>query len=254
MRVALISDLHGNRWALEAVLEHAAARRVDAVWNLGDILSGPLAPAETAELLMPLGLVTIAGNGERELLACAHRRGGASDQYAFEHTDARHRAWLASLPAVARPVPGVLLCHGTPRDDVEPLTETHVGTELALAPSARIEERLEGEAARLVVCGHTHVPRVVRTAGGRTIVNPGSVGLPAFDAEHPAAAHGGPPSYYVETGSPHASYAIVEEHERGWQVELHRVVYDWAAAAALAERNRRPEWSHALRTGFALRT
>ena len=44
MRVALISDIHGNRWALAAVLDHIAGQRVDQIWNLGDILSGPLEP------------------------------------------------------------------------------------------------------------------------------------------------------------------------------------------------------------------
>src|SRR6185436_6173160 len=101
MRVALISDIHGNRWALDAVLDHIAGQRVDAIWNLGDILSGPLEPAATADLLIPLGLTTIAGNCERGILACDDRPGGASDQFAFDHVEPRHRAWLAALPASA---------------------------------------------------------------------------------------------------------------------------------------------------------
>src|SRR5437868_12167617 len=109
MRVALISDIHGNRWALGAVLEHIAAQRVDAIWNLGDILSGPLEPAATADLLAPLALPTIRGNHERQLLACVERPGGPSDQFAFIHTEARHRDWLRGLPATLAPRPGVLL-------------------------------------------------------------------------------------------------------------------------------------------------
>src|SRR5262245_44786827 len=124
MRVALISDIHGNRWALGAVLEHIAGQRVDAVWNLGDILSGPLEPAATADMLMPLGLPTIRGNCERGLLSCADRCGSASDQFAFDHTEPHHREWLRSLPATLSPLPGVLLCHGTPRSDTQPMLET----------------------------------------------------------------------------------------------------------------------------------
>ena len=115
MRVALISDIHGNRCALAAVLEHIARQRVDAIWNLGDILSGPLEPAATADLLAPLALPTIRGNCERGLLACAERPGGASDQFAFAHTEPRHRDWLRGLPATLAPRADVLLCHGTPR-------------------------------------------------------------------------------------------------------------------------------------------
>src|ERR1044071_9065749 len=124
MRVALVSDIHGNRWALDAVLDHITGQRVDAIWNLGDILSGPLKPAATAEMLIPLALPTIRGNCERQLLACVDEAGGASDQFAFDHTEAHHRDWLRGLPATLAPRPGVLLCHGTPRWDQEPMLET----------------------------------------------------------------------------------------------------------------------------------
>jgi diadenosine tetraphosphatase ApaH/serine/threonine PP2A family protein phosphatase len=121
------------------------------------------------------------------------------------------------------------------------------------ASRAEVEARAGGHAAGLIACGHTHVPRVVQTGDGRVIVNPGSVGLQAYDSDHPLAPPGQPALYYVENGSPHASYAVVEEVEGGWDVSVHHVRYDRAAAAACAERNGRPEWAHALRTGFALR-
>ena len=116
-----------------------------------------------------------------------------------------------------------------------------------------IEGRVSGHGARLIACGHTHVPRMVRMRDGRLIVNPGSVGLPAYDDPNPLSPPERPEPYYVENGSPHASYAIAEEVEGGWQVSFHRIAYDWEAAAACAERNHRPEWAYALRTGFALR-
>jgi predicted phosphodiesterase len=250
MRIALISDIHGNRWALAAVLEHIAGQRVDEIWNLGDILSGPLEPAATADLLMPLALPTIRGNHERQLLACAERAGGASDQFAFEHTDARHRDWLAGLPATLAPRPDVHLCHGTPASDVELLLETVELDGQRPARLAEIEDRVAGQAARLIACGHTHVPHLARTGDGRTIVNPGSVGLPAYDTEHPLVPGG---RYFMDTGSPHASYAVAEQARGGWAISFHRVVYDWDAAADCAARNGRPDWAHALRTGFALR-
>lgn len=250
MRAALISDIHGNRWALEAVLEHIAGQRVSAIWNLGDILSGPLLPAETAELLLPLALPTLSGNCERGLLDCAERPGSASDRFAFEHTEAHHRRWLGGLPATLTPCPGVLLCHGTPQRDDRPLLETLEPQGQRPATQAEVEQRTAGNAARLIACGHTHIPRVVQNARGCVIVNAGSVGLPAFDEPHPGESR----LYYIDNGSPHASYAIIEETERGWEASLFRVAYDWESAAATAARNRRPEWAHALRTGYALRS
>ena len=271
MRIALVSDIHGNRWALDAVLDDIAGRRVDAIWNLGDILSGPLAPAATAEILIPLALPTIRGNHERQLLACGERAGGPSDQFAFEHTEPHQRAWLEALPVALAPRDDIRMCHGSPRLDVETLLETVEGADQRPARLAEVEDRLGDCRARLIVCGHTHVARAVRTTDGRTIVNPGSVGLQAYDSEHPAAT-AACPLYYVDNGCPHASYAIIDDRglppggsaaegrrglidkvDRGWDVSFHRVAYDWDAAAQVAERNGRPEWAHALRTGFALR-
>jgi len=252
MRIALISDIHGNRWALDAVLEHIDRQRIDAIWNLGDILSGPLEPAATADMLLPLALPTIRGNCERGLLGCAASPRGLSDQFGFDHTEPHHRDWLAGLPATLAPRADVLLCHGTPRSDTEPMLETIELDGPRPARHPEIAERAAGTSARLIACGHTHVPRLMRTAGDCTIVNPGSVGLQAYDDPNPLAEE--PALYYIETGSPHASYAIVEDTGAGWDVAFHRVAYDWEAAAACAARNHRPEWAHALRTGFALRT
>lgn len=251
MRIALLSDIHGNRWALDAVLEHIAGQGVDQTWNLGDILSGPLAPAATAERLMALALPTIRGNHERQLLACADAPGGPSDQFAYEHTEARHRDWLRGLPATAAPRADIAMCHGTLASDLEPLAETIVGDGQRGATLDELAARTAGCDARLIVCGHTHVPRLARTRDGRWIVNPGSVGLQAYDAAYPR--DGAIATYYVDNGSPHASYAIVEERDHGWDVAFHRVAYDWEAAAACAEANGRREWAHALRSGFALR-
>jgi predicted phosphodiesterase len=251
MRVALISDIHGNRWALDAVLDHIAGRRVEAIWNLGDILSGPLEPAATADMLMPLALPTISGNCDRGLLECAASPGTLSDQFAFAHTDPRHHDWFCGLPSTLVPRADVLLCHGSPRSDTEPLLETIEPDGLRCARHPEIDERVVGQPLRLIACGHTHIPRMAQLGDGRVIVNPGSVGLPAYDDPNPLADP--PAPYYVENGSPHASYAILDEVDGGWEVSFHRVVYDWEAAAACAARNGRPEWAYALRTGFALR-
>jgi predicted phosphodiesterase len=204
-------------------------------------------------MLIPLGLPTIRGNCERQLLACREAPGGLSDQFAFDHTEAHHREWVRGLPETLAPQPGALLCHGTPRSDHEPLLETLEIDGQRPATGGEIELRAEGHTARLIACGHTHVPRMARTRDGRVIVNPGSVGLPAYDEPNPRSLPDQPEPFYVDNGTPHASYAIAEEVDGGWQVSFHRIAYDWDAAAACAERNGRPEWAHALRTGFALR-
>ncbi len=254
MKIAAVSDIHGNLPALEAVLADIAQAEVDLTVNLGDILSGPLWVAETADRLMALDLPTIAGNHERQLLQLPRERMGASDAHAAAHIDERRRAWLAWLPQTLRLADGVFCCHGAPESDLAYFLETVVpGYAGPGAPGLRAATQAEageraGEAMRgvpnaVILCGHTHVPRVMRLADGRLVVNPGSVGLQAYDGGHPHP-------HVVENGSPHARYAILRQEADGWQVELRSVPYDCEAAAALAESNGRGDWADALRTGF----
>jgi hypothetical protein len=85
----------------------------------------------------------------------------------------------------------------------------------------------------------------VRTGKGQLLVNPGSVGLPAFDDTKP--------SYHVvETGSPDARYALLENQTSGWTAALLSVSYDFEPMARLADQHSRPDWAHALRTGYVL--
>ena len=96
MKLAAISDIHGNLGALEAVLADIERRNVTVTVNLGDILSGPLQPRETAERLMELDMPTIAGNHERQVLMHVPEKMGASDRYAHERIGEVQRAWMES--------------------------------------------------------------------------------------------------------------------------------------------------------------
>ena len=242
MRLAVISDIHGNIRALEAVLAHIRTLRdIDRLVVAGDLLSGPLEPSETADVLMGLDAAVIRGNHERQLLACATEAGGASDQYAFEHTTDAQRAWLAGLPATLELSADVLVCHGTPETDLVYLCE-ELGTPMTLASNEVISRRLAGDRHALVLSGHSHHPRTVRLSTGQLVVNAGSVGLQAYTAEHPRPHH-------VENGSPHARFVVCERTAAGWQAEQHQIAYDWEAASAVAHQHGRPDWALFLRSG-----
>src|SRR6478736_8194055 len=114
MRIAAISDVHGNLAALDAVLADIRTHDVDVVVNLGDLLSGALQPRETADRLMELGLPTVRGNHERQLLTFPRERMGLSDRLAHDTITDRHRDWMATLPLTLEPVHGVLAFHGSP--------------------------------------------------------------------------------------------------------------------------------------------
>ena len=242
MKIAAISDIHGNLFALDAVLADIARRGADTVVNLGDILSGPLLPAETADRLMALDFPTIAGNHERQVLGQAPARMNASDRYTHGVIDERQRAWLRALPATLRLGDDVLLVHGTPHSDLVYFMESVTPDGQRAATYEEVLERAGDAQASLILCGHTHIARSVQLDDGRLIVNPGSVGLPAYDDDHPYP-------HKAEAGTPHARYALIERCAAGWQVEHIAVPYDWDGAAALALRNGRPDWAHALKTG-----
>lgn len=242
-RIAVVSDIHGNLAALEAVAADIRGRGITRVFNLGDNLSGPLLPRETARFLMDSGWLSLAGNHERQILELLRDgRGGESDRYAASQLGSAERDWLRSLAPCVRVDDELLLCHGTPRSDCEHLLETVVGPGTRLASGDEIAERLAGERAPVIACGHTHVPREMRTPAGQLLFNPGSVGLQAYRDDHPVP-------YEVENGSPDARYAILEKDRRGWQVVHIALPYDHAAMARLARERGRPEWEQALLTG-----
>ncbi|MER7397300.1 metallophosphoesterase family protein [Streptomyces sp. NPDC000151] len=214
--VAVLSDIHGVAPALEAVLAEPDVRAARTVVLTGDLLSGPL-PRQTLDLLRGLGdrAVWLAGNGERELIACHRDRGAPAPDtitpWAAGQLSPADIERLVALPAtVTRDVPGlgaVLFCHATPRDDAEVV--------LADSRPERFAEVLAGVAdgVRTVVCGHTHMP-FVRITHGRLVVNPGSVGMPY--------------------GRPGAHWALLGPG--GGAVALRRTDYDRDAACARIAR------------------
>lgn len=252
MRIAVVSDIHGNLRALEAVVQDFGRYDVDAVVNLGDSLSGPLLPKETAQFLMAQSWTHLAGNHERQILE-HNDRSSKSDKFAHSQLSESEFQWIASLPSVKQFSADVLICHGTPSSDCTSLLQTAERN----ASSAEIELRLAGgnekanenaneyanANAALILCGHTHVPRSVRIRSGSLIVNPGSVGHPAYEDDHPYP-------HVVETGSPDARYAIVEKQNGAWSALLLSVPYDHYEMAALAKSRGFVDWEFALLTGY----
>ncbi|GAQ29276.1 metallophosphoesterase protein [Ralstonia sp. NT80] len=241
MRIAALSDIHGNLAALDAVLEDVRSQGVDLIVNLGDIASGPLQPGETVDRLMALNLPTIRGNHERQLLAGDPSRMGPSDQYAFAALRPDQLAWFASLPELQY-IEDVLLVHGSAESDLTYFLETLSENGHRAATHDEVLARAVNADAKLVLCGHTHVPRAMRLTDGRFFVNPGSVGLQAYSDTHPI-------THSIEVGSPHARYAVVTRCGDDWTVEFRAVEYAWDEAAALAEQRGRADWTVALRTG-----
>jgi putative phosphoesterase len=246
MRIAVIADVHGNLRALEAVRADLIKHSPDLVVNLGDNVSGPLQAGACAELLMDQKYVHICGNHDRQLVDRPPADMGPSDRAAYGQLNSQQLAWLAGLPPTQTLAEGVLLCHGSPASDLQYLLEEVDGDRVRLASPNVIRDRLGDVGAALILCGHTHIPRIVSLSGGVWVVNPGSVGLQAYCDDAPV--------HYVETGSPHARYAMIEWERKTPQVDFFAIEYDWASAASEAAQANRPDWARALATGYALRS
>lgn len=244
MRIAVLADIHGNARALQAVIDDLEHVRPDLVVNLGDCVSGPLWPEETARLLMARDWITVRGNHDRVVAAGSIAPENRTDSFTLARLSPESLDWLSRLPASARPAEGVFACHATPGDDSTYLAETADTPDPYLSAEAEILERLGGESAPLVLFGHSHVPRLLYLAeSGQTLLNPGSAGLPGYSDATPVL-------HRMQAGSPHARYALADLTRGSWKFEMRAIVYDWAAAAEEARRNGRPDWARPLETGF----
>ena len=178
-RVAVLSDVHGNAVALEAVLREVAEAEADLVVFGGDLTWGPL-PEATHTLVQPLrqSAVFLRGNAERALAEAAGADGSgdelaAHDRWMLRRHSADQQSFLAgfveSTVVEIEVLGAVRFCHGSPRSDEELITFA--------TPEERMHALLEGVGERVLVSAHTHIQFDRHVAGIRS-VNPGSIGLP----------------------------------------------------------------------------
>lgn len=220
-RVALLSDIHGNALALEAVRAEIRREKPDAVLVAGDlVLNGPQ-PAAAVDGVRELeadGAIVIQGNTDVAVAdfdyaaAFPWLTDGVPDafraaaEWAHDELDDERLAWLRRLPAERRlSLEGTMLlaCHASPGSQTQ-------GFDLALDPSV-VLERASRTDARVICCGHTHVPDV-RDMGWKLIVNGGSSG-------------------YVFDGDPTASWALVELDGDEVRAEIRRTPFDTLAVS-----------------------
>jgi len=172
-RVAVLSDVHGNAVALQAVLEELSAENVDQIVFGGDLTWGPL-PEETLALVSELSTpaLFVRGNAERALLEPSDAP-TERERWLRRRHSAGDRAFIAEFaPTVTVEIEGlgpVLFCHGSPRSDEELVTPA--------TALRRVRELAAGVSERVIVSAHSHL-QFDREVEGVRLVNPGSVGMP----------------------------------------------------------------------------
>lgn len=227
MKVLLISDIHANLHALQAVLDRQAKHACTAVWNLGDCLGYGPHPGEVVQLLQERPEITsVIGNYDRKVLNFAAspkawpRPKSPAKFFAFQWaylqlSEPQHR-FLQNLPEQHRLETAghtVLLTHASPEAPQEPL-----GPE---TPPERLAELAHSARADLVVFGHTHL-QFDQTVAGVRFINPGSVGR-------------------SDDGDPRAAYAVLDLRPGSVEVQFYRAEYDTDAAADAVRSRGLPE-------------
>jgi predicted phosphodiesterase len=244
VRFAAVADIHGNALALEAVLADIRAQGITEIVNLGDSLSGPLEPARCADILMELDLPTVLGNHDRYLVDYAPSEMHEWEVDTFSLLETRHLEWLSGLPPTRVWRDEVFLCHATPADDNRYWLHTvNAAGQVCRRRLSEVEGLAAGVEQKLILCGHTHLAAAATLSDGRLIVNPGSVGCPAYDDDAPCY-------HRVEAGTPFASYAVLELAGDRWLPSFRLVGYDNRAMSRLAASRGRQAWSRALNTGW----
>jgi len=244
MKIAILSDIHSNIYALQAVLNDAKQRGFDVMVNLGDILYGPIAPRATYDLLMEHDITTISGNQDRQIVEATPQElaDNPTMQFIVDDLGDEPISWMKSLPFDKQLSDQVYLCHGTPTNDLIYLLENIELGYPRLRNNDEIIQLLADQHSEVILCGHTHTPRSVELSTGQLIINPGSVGLQAYTDDEPNV-------HSMENYSPHARYATVEKQCDGWKVEHLNITYDKHSAIKDAVKRHRKDWSQFLATG-----
>lgn len=228
MRIAIISDIHGNISALDAVLADIRTRAVDAVYCLGDLVGYAAHPNEVTDRIRSEAIRTIVGNYddgvgfERDECGCAYTNpvdkalGDASLAWTKATVTAENKAFLRGLVREIRVEADgrrVLLVHGSPRRINEYLFEDR--------PLSSFGRLAASSSADIIVFGHTHKP-YTKLVEDVLFVNAGSVGKP-------------------KDGDWRACYIVLDPADQATPVEFIRVPYDVAREAAAIRASDLPD-------------
>jgi putative phosphoesterase len=237
-QITIFGDIHANLPALETVFTDMAARNLNNLYCLGDLVGYGTFPNEVIDAIRERDIPTIMGNYDQGVgqdsddCGCAYRTpeaqalGVRSITWSNAHTTTENKAYLRQLVDHISLQLGdlkVVLVHGSPRKVNEYLYEDR--------PEASLERLLDIVEADVLVCGHTHLPYHRVLGSGRHVINAGSVGKP-------------------KDNDPRACYLVLSAEGKDLSVEFIRVPYDVGKAAQAIEGTDMPhEFADMLRLG-----
>ncbi len=234
MKIAVISDIHDNLFALEAVLSHAESIGLTHFWCLGDYVHFGVYPQEVVKTIRKLDLISIKGNVDRDVLATRKKEAAEMTEKeslffgTYQKLSGKSRKFLADLPETQKIKLGgfrFLLTHGSPAGLDDPI---YIDT-----PDERLKELTKLTKADIILCGHTHIP-FVREVNHKIFINPGSVGKP-------------------KDGDPRAGYCVLTVKKGNITIDHYRIEYETEKALDAMREAQLPESyikSQELSVGF----
>jgi len=241
-KIAILSDIHGNSWALREVLADIESKGIETIINLGDSLYGPLDPQGTFNLLNENKVISILGNQDSFIL---ENLDSNSDLITLEFVKAQIVNdivdWLKKLPFDLIYENEIYCCHASPTSDSTYLLEDIRPDYVTVKDNQEIDRLLKNIKQKIVVCGHSHVSRIVET-DKKIVINTGSVGLPAYDDDLPIP-------HKMENFCSHARYSVLSFTNNSVNIDQISILYDYEVAAKMAKENNRNDWANWIRTG-----
>jgi len=233
MKIALISDIHGNIPALEAVYQSVREKGVSKIYNLGDSFYGPLWPEETARFLIKNNIPAIMGNEDEALIN--NKVKNETEKYTLSQLSESSINWLKTLPGIYQNK-NITLFHGSPGDNRKYFLEKIYRGRIVIKDEKELAESVKNIKTRYIGFGHSHLERVM-VLKDKILINAGSVGWPAFSDDSPV--------HNIETFNNFARYAIIDNQN----VELCNIAYDFKLACKRAKKNGRDDWAFYLMHG-----
>lgn len=236
MKIALISDIHGNLIALEEVLQDIENRDIDEIYCLGDLVGYGPSPNEVINLIKEKGIPCVQGNYDEKVTKGFDRASLANNEvdnltikeqillWTQDNISKENIKWLEDLPKnIEFEVEGkkTLLVHGSPRKNNEYLYED----------STELDEIGEITEVDIMACGHTHMA-YHKIVNGIHMINSGTVGRP-------------------KEGNPDITYMIINITEKNVDTEMVKLEYDYETVAKAIENSSLPnEMAEKIRKGI----
>ncbi len=218
MKIAILSDIRSNIYALKEVLNDIKSKDIEVVLNLGDMFYGPIEPRATYGLIRKSKFINILGDNDRKILEASLEQLEDNPilKYVYKDLGEDVLYWIQDLPFEKIIGGTYYMIHGTYFDDTQSLLENDKKEKRSDEEIIKLTDNIE---APFIFCGNSITPSFQKLNSGQIVINPGSVGL-----------------------KKEASYTILTLEDNQYNLEQIKVAYDYKAAAKKAKENGKDNW------------